>query len=129
MIGARGSFGARQPERYFAGLRAAAVKMFPALRDVRWEMSWGGPFALTTDHLPHIHNPAPGLYAALGCNGRGVALASQIGPLLADLCLGRPADDLPIPVTRISAIPFHFLRRPALEAVALWYRALDYTGR
>jgi glycine/D-amino acid oxidase-like deaminating enzyme len=92
-------------------------------------MSWGGKFALTTDHLPHIHAPAPGLYVGAGCNGRGVALASQIGPMLAQLCIGGAREELPIPVSAIAQIPFHSLRRPAIEAVALWYRTLDGLGR
>ncbi len=128
VIGARGSFGAHQPESYFARLRRRAIEMFPALSDVRWDATWGGPFALTLDHLPHIHVPAPGLFASLGCNGRGVALASQLGGLLADLCNGAPAESLPLPVTAVSPIPLHFLRRPALEGAALWFRVLDAAG-
>ena len=128
LIGARGSFGDRQPERYFSRLRAAAAKMFPALANVRWQRSWGGRIALTVDHLPHIHAPAPGLYIGLGYNGRGVALGSQMGALLADLCAGKPPEDLPLPVTAARAIPFHVLRRPALETAAAWYRVLDGIG-
>lgn len=128
LIGARGSFGARQPEGFFARLRSVAIEMFPALRGLRWEAEWGGPFALTLDHLPHIHAPAPGLFVGLGCNGRGVALASQVGPLLARLCDGAPPESLPIPVTSIAPIPLHFLRRPALEGAAAWFRVLDAVG-
>ena len=102
--------------------------MFPALANVRWQRSWGGRIALTVDHLPHIHAPAPGLYIGLGYNGRGVALGSQMGALLADLCAGKPPEDLPLPVTAARAIPFHVLRRPALETAAAWYRVLDGIG-
>ena len=34
---------------------------------------------MTADHLPHLHAPAPGVIAALGYNGRGVALATALG--------------------------------------------------
>jgi glycine/D-amino acid oxidase-like deaminating enzyme len=74
MIGARGAFGLHEPESYFARLRRTAECIFPALRGVTWEDCWGGRFALTADHLPHLHNPAPGLYAVIGCNGRGGAV-------------------------------------------------------
>lgn len=127
-IGARGSFGARQPEAYFARLRRTAVEMFPVLGGLRWETAWGGRFALTLDHLPHIHAPEPGLFVGLGCNGRGIALASQMGPLLADLCTGTPAESLPLPVTALLPIPLHFLRRPVLEGAAVWFKALDTLG-
>ncbi len=127
MIGARGSFGLHEPDRYFRWLRAAAERIFPLLKEARWEDSWGGRFALTADHLPHIHNPEPGLFMAVGCNGRGVAMMSQIGRLLADLATqATPLAGSPIPVTPVAPLPFHAFRRPALEAVTLWYRARDH---
>jgi glycine/D-amino acid oxidase-like deaminating enzyme len=129
MIGARGSFGLHEPESYFARLRKTAKRIFPVLRGVPWEDAWGGRFALTADHLPHLHNPAPGLYAVLGCNGRGVAMLSRLGRLVADLASGAitPAQS-PVPVTPIAPIPLHALRRIGLEAVGAWYRMLDRVG-
>ncbi|HVQ70743.1 MAG TPA: FAD-binding oxidoreductase [Bradyrhizobium sp.] len=129
LIGARGSFGLHEPESYFQRLRSSAAKIFPQLEDAKWEDSWGGNFALTLDHLPHIHNPAAGLYAVAGCNGRGVAMLSQIGRLIADLAAGNIAQtESPIPITPIAPIPFHPLRRPGLELATLWYRTSDKLG-
>jgi glycine/D-amino acid oxidase-like deaminating enzyme len=129
MIGARGSFGLREPASYFTRLRRTAERIFPTLRGARWEDAWGGRFALTADHLPHLHNPSPGLYAVLGCNGRGVAMLSQLGGLIADLSSGAlAAAQSPVPVTPIAAIPLHALRRIGLEAVGAWYRMLDRMG-
>ncbi len=128
IIGGRGSFGAVEDGRHFEALRSVAIRMFPALREVRWSHRWAGRIALTPDHLPHLHNPAPGLYAALGYNGRGVAMASRTGVLLAELCLGRPHRDSPLPVSPVSPIPFHAFRRPAMEAAVAWYRLLDRVG-
>ncbi|WP_420556172.1 NAD(P)/FAD-dependent oxidoreductase [Roseovarius sp.] len=129
LIGARGSFNLKEPESYFRRLRRAAVAMFPQLGGIAWEAAWGGRFALTADQLPHVHNPEPGLYAAVGCNGRGVAMLSQMGRLLSDLADGMAAEDAPIPLGKVKPIPFHRFRRFGLEAVTLWYRALDQTGR
>lgn len=128
MIGGRGSFGSGENSTHFDGLRDIAIRMFPKLRDVRWTHRWAGKIALTLDHLPHIHNPAPGLYTALGYNGRGVAMASRTGVLLARLCLGLPHDESPLPVRPISRVPFHAFRRPAMEAAGAWYRVLDRFG-
>jgi glycine/D-amino acid oxidase-like deaminating enzyme len=129
MIGARGSFGLHEPESYFEGLRTTAERIFPALKGVRWEDAWGGRFALTADHLPHIHNPEPGLFAVLGCNGRGVAMNSQLGRLVADVRIGEiAADHCPLPISPIAPIPLHAFRRIAVEAAALWYRTLDRLG-
>lgn len=126
MIGARGSFGLHEPESDFVRLRAAAIGIFPQLAQVQWEDAWGGRFALTVDHLPHLHQPEEGLFTAIGCNGRGVAMMSQVGRVLAELaCREMAAEDCPVPVTQLRTIPFHAFRRPGLEAVALWYRFRD----
>lgn len=129
MIGARGSFGLHEPKSYFDGLRATAEHIFPVLKGVEWKDAWGGYFALTTDHLPHVHNPEPGLFAILGCNGRGVAMHSQLGRLVADLATGEmPPDQCPLPISPITPIPLHACRRIAVEVAALWYRTLDRLG-
>jgi sarcosine oxidase len=130
LIGGRGSFGLKEPERYFRSLRARATAIFPALEGVAWEDAWGGSFTLTVDHLPHIHNPEHGLFMAAGCNGRGIALLSQIGRLLGDVAAEATAHDtLPVPVSKIKPIPFHALRRPGLEIALGWYLMLDKLGR
>lgn len=128
IIGGRGSFGANEAGTHFDGLRDVAIRMFPALRNVHWTYRWAGKIALTLDHLPHIHNPEPGLYVALGYNGRGVAMASRTGVLLADLCIGKPRDESPLPVMPVARIPLHAFRRPAMEAAVAWYRLLDRMG-
>lgn len=129
IIGGRGSFGSVERGNYFNGLRSIATNMFPILRGVRWTHQWAGKIALTLDHLPHIHNPAEGLYTALGYNGRGVAMASHTGALLAQLCMDSQHTNSPLPVTPISRVPFHLFRRPAMEAAVAWYRFLDTIGR
>ena len=53
---------------------------------------------------PPPEGPAPGLYAALGYNGRGVAMATVMGMELARWLRGGMPD---MPVTDIRPIPFH----------------------
>lgn len=55
-------------------------------------------------------------------------LGVPMGPLLAELCTGAAPESLPLPVTALSPIPLHFLRRPALEGAAFWFRLLDAAG-
>jgi glycine/D-amino acid oxidase-like deaminating enzyme len=128
LFGGRGPFSLKNSERYYEDLRRAAIRMFPQLSGIEWEFSWGGRFALTSDHLPHIHRLQPGLIAGLGYNGRGVALASAVGRLLADVALGAEEEEIPLPITDVRQIPFHELRRPALETFVMWYRFLDNIG-
>jgi hypothetical protein len=65
----------------------------------------------------------------IGCNGRGVAMLSQLGRLVADLRSGTiAAESSPVPVTPIAPIPLHALRRMGLEAMGAWYRMMDRVG-
>lgn len=125
LIGGRGSFGDGDSGRHVEGLRRWAERLYPQLRGVPWPHRWSGRIVLTLDHLPHLHCPEEGLYAALGYNGRGVAMATQVGALMARLCLGLPWRESPLPVSGVRPIPFHALRRPALEAAVVWYRLRD----
>ena len=85
------------------------------------EFVWGGR-SLTLDHLPHLHELAPA-FAALGYNGRGVAMATVMGKLLADRVQGR--GDGIFPATPMRPVPLHRWRRPVFELIVAWKRALD----
>jgi glycine/D-amino acid oxidase-like deaminating enzyme len=80
---------------------------------------------LTLDSLPRLHELESGLWFAGAYNGRGVALATAMGRLLAALAGGARAEDLPLPPSPVRPIPFHRLRRPAIELAVAWQRALD----
>ena len=63
----------------FAWLLRDAARVFPSLQQVSWSHRWSGQIALTADLVPHFHEPAPGLIAGLGYNGRGVAMSLVMG--------------------------------------------------
>lgn len=88
----------------------------------------GGFVAMTADHYPHLNLVAPGVMAAMGYNGRGVAVASAMGKFLADWAMDMPEDELDYPVTAPRPIPFHFLRKPAVVATVAWSRLQDRIG-
>ncbi len=125
VIGGRGRFVESSDPALYGHLRARLAELFPDLGDPGWAFHWAGRVALTLDHLPHLHEPAPGLLAALGYNGRGVALATAVGKALAERALGASADALALPVAPIRPIPLHGLRRPALDLAIAWKRLLD----
>ena len=77
----------RIPEVVGAQLKAA----FPQLGEVSFEYVWSGEISATTDFLPRLRL-APGVVAWMGCNGRGVALASAMGPVLAGMVQEAIAD-------------------------------------
>jgi len=63
--------------------------------------------------------------AGLGYNGRGVAMATAMGKVLADWALGTPHADLDFPVTPLRKIPFHPLYPLGVEARVTYYKLLD----
>ena len=101
--------------RHYRHLMAHAEAIFPRLRGVTWSHLWNGRVAITAERLPHLHMPAPGLVAALGYSGRGVAMATTMGRVVAELLAGRPAEDLDMPVSPIEPIRFHALWRPVVR--------------
>ena len=108
-----------------ARLRAAATEVFPALEGVRWEYEWGGRVAKTADHLPHLHEPAPGLLAGLGYNGRGVAMSNVMGRTLAERALGGRAVDSVLPTTPIRAQALRHFAGFGLRAAIRWMEWRD----
>ena len=129
LIGGRGPFKDRPEVADTAPLRKVMHSLFPQLGDIELDFRWAGRVAVTTDHLPHLHELAPNLYAGLGYNGRGVAMATLMGRFLAELATGADPKDVPFPMTRPKQIPLHFLRRPMLMAMVQAYRLRDRLDR
>ena len=111
--------GSGDRQRIISGLRT----VFPQFPDLSVEYLWGGRIAVTMDHLPHIHELAPGLVTGLGCNGRGVAMATALGKQLSSWVLERRPENLALPVTPLHTIRLHRFHRPAVRA-AVWWRTL-----
>jgi glycine/D-amino acid oxidase-like deaminating enzyme len=107
VMGSRGSFGNTPVATAARHHYRAVQEIFPQLHRVRYDYHWGGLVAMTGDHLPHLHEIAPGLLAGLGYNGRGVAMATMMGRLLARRIQGVPLAQLGFPVMPLRAIPLH----------------------
>ncbi|MEZ0214089.1 MAG: NAD(P)/FAD-dependent oxidoreductase [Xanthobacteraceae bacterium] len=107
LMGGRSALRASTAPADYRPLVEHAERLFPALAGRRWSHAWNGRVAVTADHLPHLHEPAPGLHIGLGYNGRGVAMATAMGRLLARRVLGARDDELDLPVTGIKPMPFH----------------------
>lgn len=125
VLGSRGAFADPQPDSAVRRLCAAAVQLFPQLEGVAFTHHWGGMVAVTQDHLPHLHVLAPGLFAGLGYNGRGVALATAMGAELAKLAAGLPPEQAAFPVSPLRPMRLHAASRLGARAAIAWYRFLD----
>jgi glycine/D-amino acid oxidase-like deaminating enzyme len=128
VMGGRGSYGRAAVLQRLQALRDVSRTLYPQLAEAEWRHAWGGFVAMTTDHFPHLDRIAPGVMAAVGYNGRGVAMATAMGKVLADWAAGMPEAALDFPVTQPRPIPFHFLRKPAVGAAVAWYRLCDRLG-
>ncbi|MES2818551.1 MAG: FAD-binding oxidoreductase, partial [Pseudomonadota bacterium] len=108
-------------------LRAWAARIqqhyFPELGEVEWQSTWTGCIAFTPDHLLRLFEPAPGLLAVTGYNGRGVTTGSVVGKAFADyLCRG-DATALPMPVQAMAKVRGAGLRSALYEAGFSLYHA------
>lgn len=108
-----------------AHLRAAVDRLYPQLARVPFEYHWAGRVAMTRDALPHLHELAPGLWAGLGYNGRGVGMATLMGRLLALVARGTRLADIPFPVTAMRPIPGYPFTRIVARALVRYYRLRD----
>jgi glycine/D-amino acid oxidase-like deaminating enzyme len=101
-------------------------RLWPQLRPFRFTHGWNGQLAVTTDHYPHIHEPAEGVMVCLAYNGRGVAMSTAMGPQLARRTMGGRAAEIDMPITDLKTIPFHALWKTAVAARVTYGRIRDY---
>ena len=112
-----------------AHVLATALRMFPQLAEVEWEFHWGGYVAMTTNWAPMLMRLAPGVYAGMGYNGRGIAMATMMGKQLAAALLGEDPD---IPVMPLTRIPFHTFHQVGMSWYLItgqWLDRLDQSAR
>lgn len=129
MYGGRGAFGREDSDAAFAALHRAMLRQFPELEGVRVTHRWSGLVAMTMDALPHLGRLDERVVFALGYNGTGVAMASNIGRHVAALILGEAPDLGLITAARLKPVPLYPVREPAVRLVAGWYQFLDAIGR
>ena len=125
ILGSRGPFNPRPGPSDAQVLVHAAQKLYPSLESVSFPFTWAGRVAMTTDHMPRLYRLARGVIAALGYNGRGVAMATTMGRIVAATCMDEVSDQPTFPVTELRAVPFHAFHRAGVQAVATYFRLLD----
>ncbi len=82
--------------------RRALAKLFPQIAGITFDHEWYGQIGMTADSLPRFHRLGRNVVGFSGYNGRGIAPGTVFGRCLADLMLGRIAEDaLPLPVSDI----------------------------
>lgn len=117
IIGGSGSLTDRERPELFDELARTAHLLYPQLANTPFTSRWGGKLTLTRDHLPRVIEVEPGLVAAYGCNGRGVAMATMMGKIAAERIQGIRHASLPITTMAPARYPFHQLRLPVMAVV------------
>lgn len=101
------------------------AETFPELGRLAVTHAWNGFLAVNPERFPHLYELGPGLWSWIGCNGRGVALATAMGPVMARLLQGAGEGELPLPVERPQALPHHALHRVGARLMLPLYRWRD----
>jgi glycine/D-amino acid oxidase-like deaminating enzyme len=128
LMGGRGPMQWISDPSAVAYLMRYAIRLWPVLRGIRWTHGWNSRLAMTADHYPHVHEPGPGALVYLGCNGRGVALATAMGQQLAKRLIGGETAGIDMPITSVKPIRFHALWPVAAKSVVLYGRIRDRLG-
>ncbi len=107
-------------------VRRHMLGVYPGLADVRIEHAWGGTLALSISKMPVMQRVRPGLTAAGGYTGHGIAIATLAGKLMAEAIAGDSERfDL---FAALPARPFPggaLFRFPTLVLAMFWYGLLD----
>ena len=106
-------------------LVARLGRLLPVTGPVEAEYAWSGVICLTRDFLPRVFEVDRNLFAAIGCNGRGLALSTALGgELAAFLASGDPAA-LSVPVSRPAPLRGHLAARHLPSVLLPWARLRD----
>lgn len=125
VLGGRGPTGTPRDASAWRHVERALELIFPVLRGTDYEYRWHGRIAITADSMPHVHEPEPGVVIALGYNGRGIAMATTLGKMMASRLAADHGGRIPFLTTPIRAIPLHELQHLYMAAGVMWYRFLD----
>jgi glycine/D-amino acid oxidase-like deaminating enzyme len=129
VLGTRGLFGDAPVDSQVRDHRRAVDEIYPQLQGTPFEYYWGGPVSVTSDSLPRLHEIEPGLLTAFGYNGRGVAMATMMGKLLAQWAAGDDPSNLGFPVTQPRPLPLHAFSQIGARIAVQYFRAKDGIAR
>jgi len=96
---------------------------YPQLGKVQWQMHWTGCIDFTPDHLVKLFEPAPGIVAANGYNGRGNTTGTVMGKAFADFLVQGDPNSLPVPFAPVSELKSAGVRALAYETGFNLYHA------
>jgi gamma-glutamylputrescine oxidase len=103
--------------------------IFPHLKDIAFDYTWGGTLAITMRRLPYLARVGKNILSASGYSGHGVGTATHAGALMAQAIQGQSDgfDTMAaIPTSNFPGGPS--LRSPLLALAMTWYSLRDRLG-
>ncbi len=129
LFGGRESYSIGFPADINTALLKRMEHLFPQLKGVGIDYSWGGTLGITMTRLPMVRRIAPDTIAAGGFSGHGVAITGLVGKIIAEAIAGDEARfDLlgKLPVSRFPG--GKHARAPLLTLAMTWYALRDRLG-
>jgi glycine/D-amino acid oxidase-like deaminating enzyme len=127
LMGGRGPYREPRREHDWAHLKRDVDRLYPALLGIAFTHRWSGRVAIHPDYWPRLHEPRPGVLAAIGCQGRGIGWQTAMGTELARLAIDARYEPV-LPLSPIVPIPFAPFKRVGVAATLMGMRALDRLG-
>jgi len=93
------------------------------------EFVWSGNMAITPDFLPRLYHLDTGIIAGIGCNGRGIAMSTVLGRVLADAASGTPDHELPMAPGKPRPLWPHGVVTQSAKLVLAYGRCRDFVAR
>ncbi|WP_256675964.1 hypothetical protein [Pseudomonas sp. Kh13] len=88
----------------------------------------GTPIKGSQGRSPHLGRLNDRTTYAMGYNGLGVAMASNMGKYVAEVVTGGKPSLGMVTESVLKTIPFYSLREPGVRMIAGWYQLLDKLG-
>ena len=129
LFGGRENYGLGFPQDIDTQQRARMEAMFPQLKGVKIDYSWGGTLGITMTRLPMVRRIGKTTLAAGGFSGHGVAITTLVGKIMAEAIAGQASrfdllSDLPV-----NTFPGgRRARAPLLTLAMTWYALRDRLG-
>jgi gamma-glutamylputrescine oxidase len=126
LFGGRASYSTLPPPNLPGTMRARMTRVFPQLRDVKFDSVWGGLIDISLNRAPHWGRLGDNVYFAQGFSGHGVAATGLAGRVVAEAIRGQAGR-----LDAFAKIPHRnfpggrALRTPMLVAAMAWFKLRD----
>ncbi|MGI9289111.1 MAG: NAD(P)/FAD-dependent oxidoreductase [Pseudomonadales bacterium] len=115
------------PNNYERVMHRKMLQVFPQLEGVKIDYAWNGQMGIGLNRMPQLGKLADNIYYIQAYSGHGVAPTHIMARVVAEAICGESARFKTL--SNIRHWPFpggRFLRRPAMAAGMLYFKALDY---